>query len=229
MELIKDNRIINYEIIIKNNKNTYLKMRDSKVIVTTNKYTNKKEIIKYLESNFDNIYNKIIKIKNKTINSNDVETLFKENKIYYNNILYDLKIINSNLNNYCINDDKFIIYTNKEPLKFIYEIYKKIVFEKINDNLYEIEKKFNFKYHPIIKIKKLKSCYGNNHVNKNIINISLYLAKFNLEYIKLILYHEFCHFEVKNHNKEFYSLLRSVYPNHDFMNKNLKKDTRIIN
>ena len=48
---ILNNKEYPIEIIRKNNKNTYLRVRDNKIIVSTNYFTTKKQIIKLIEDN----------------------------------------------------------------------------------------------------------------------------------------------------------------------------------
>ena len=50
-EYIYNDKKYNIEIVRKNNKNTYLRVRDNKIIVSTNYFTTKKQIIKLIEDN----------------------------------------------------------------------------------------------------------------------------------------------------------------------------------
>ena len=53
-EYIYNDKKYNIEIVRKNNKNTYLRVRDNKIIVSTNYFTTKKQIIKLIEDNVIN-------------------------------------------------------------------------------------------------------------------------------------------------------------------------------
>ena len=71
----------NYEIIIikKNNKNTYIRVKeDLKIYITTNKFARDKDIEKLIIANYDSIKDCLEKMKRKK--QKIIKNLFYENK-----------------------------------------------------------------------------------------------------------------------------------------------------
>jgi len=62
------------------------------------------------------------------------------------------------------------------------------------------------------------SCSG-----KNRLSFSWRLMRYPMETVEAIVVHELCHIVHKNHQKEFYILLRSVLPDYDARTEILKK------
>ena len=65
---------------------------------------------------------------------------------------------------------------------------------------------------PLIKIRKMKSQWGNCRAAKNVVTLNSRLAAYDEQIIKFVICHEFCHFTFQNHSKDFYALLGSVMP-----------------
>ncbi|NLB85230.1 MAG: hypothetical protein GX794_03840, partial [Acholeplasmataceae bacterium] len=61
MIFIKGNKKIEYEIIIKRNKNAYFRIENQKVIISTGLYIANEKILKALDENFDKFYDLIEK------------------------------------------------------------------------------------------------------------------------------------------------------------------------
>ena len=55
----------NVDIIRKNNKNTYIKVKDNNIIVTTNYFVTKASIIKLLDENINFLYKNLKREENK--------------------------------------------------------------------------------------------------------------------------------------------------------------------
>ena len=65
---------------------------------------------------------------------------------------------------------------------------------------------------PELKIRNMKSQWGNCRPQKNVITLSLRLVQFDSETVRFVINHEFCHFYEQNHSKDFYSHLAEVEP-----------------
>ena len=80
--------------------------------------------------------------------------------------------------------------------------------------------RLNFIYHqifksnppPVLKIKTMKSMWGNCNYAKRVVALSLYLCKARIECIDYVITHELCHLVHHNHGKDFYALMTTVMP-----------------
>ena len=75
---------------------------------------------------------------------------------------------------------------------------------------------------PIVKIKTMKSMWGNCNYVKRIVTLNLYLAKARIECIDYVITHELCHLIHHNHSKEFHSLMTTLLPDWKSRKKMLK-------
>lgn len=75
---------------------------------------------------------------------------------------------------------------------------------------------------PSLRIKCLKSQWGNCYYKRNLITLNSRLAAYNEQVICSVIFHEYCHFVYQNHSKEFYLLLDSVMPDWRKYDKILK-------
>lgn len=65
---------------------------------------------------------------------------------------------------------------------------------------------------PQLRIRNMKSQWGNCRPQKNVITLSLRLAQFSEDVIRFVINHEFCHYYEQNHSKAFYARLSAVEP-----------------
>lgn len=194
------------EIIKKNNKNTYLRVKDGKIIVTTNYLVCKREIerlinnnIKFINKCLDNYKNKEKDISFKLFGSNyDIiygfpDTSIDNNKIY-------------------TKDEKSL---NKYLTKYITNIY---------------EERLNYWYHsftedipiPNLKIRKMKSRWGVCNIKNHNVTLNLELSKYDIEALDYVIVHELSHFIYPNHSKSFWLLVAKYYPKFKEVRKYLK-------
>ena len=66
---------------------------------------------------------------------------------------------------------------------------------------------------PKIKFSTMKTSYGKYNRKNNVITLSISIAKYNIQYIRLVMAHELTHVLYMNHQKEFYDRLDKVIPN----------------
>lgn len=65
---------------------------------------------------------------------------------------------------------------------------------------------------PQIKVRKMRSQWGNCRALKNVVTLNSRLAAYDENIIRFVICHELCHFEHQNHSKNFYNSLSSVMP-----------------
>lgn len=206
---ILNNKEYPIEIIRKNNKNTYLRVKDSKIIVTTNYLTSLTTINKLIKNNTTFINKQLTKEdlkKEDTIfklfgNSYDIIYGFKDTEIENNKIYTkDLKTLNKYLTKYITN-----IYN--ERLDYYYHLFE----ENIPI--------------PNLKIRKMTSRWGVCNIKNHNVTLNLELSKYNIECLNYVIVHELSHFIHPNHSKDFWLLVSKYYPNYKEIRKHLRTNS----
>ena len=196
------------EIIRKNNKNTYLRVKDSKIIVTTNYLTSLTTINKLIKNNTTFINKQLTKedLKKEEIfklfgNSYDIIYGFKDTEIENDKIYTkDLKTLNKYLTKYITN-----IYN--ERLDYYYHLFE----ENIPI--------------PNLKIRKMTSRWGVCNIKNHNVTLNLELSKYNIECLNYVIVHELSHFIYPNHSKDFWFLVSKYYPNYKEIRKYLRTNS----
>lgn len=206
---ILNNKEYPIEIIRKNNKNTYLRVKDSKIIVTTNYLTSLTTINKLIKNNTTFINKQLtkedLKKEDTTFklfgNSYDIIYGFKDTEIENNKIYTkDLKTLNKYLSKYITN-----IYN--ERLDYYYHLFE----ENIPI--------------PNLKIRKMTSRWGVCNIKNHNVTLNLELSKYNIECLNYVIVHELSHFIHPNHSKDFWLLVSKYYPNYKEVRKYLRTNS----
>lgn len=203
---ILNNKEYQVEIIRKNNKNTYLRIKNQTIVITTNYLTSIKTIDKLIKDNAEFINKILIQNENKNIDTSfklfgktyDIifgfpETEIEDTKIY----TQDQKTLNKHLT-------KYISKIYESRIEFWYNKFE----EKIPT--------------PNLKIRKMTSRWGVCNIKNNNITLNLELSKYSIEALDYVIVHELSHFIHQNHSKEFWSLVSKYYPNYKEIRKYLK-------
>lgn len=123
---------------------------------------------------------------------------------------------------FTIKDDLIICDSNKT---------KKETFYKVRDSfLYILKERMDyyskvFNIYPLFEFKEMKSKFGYCLYLKNKIVLSKRLIHYSLKEIDYVIVHEFCHFFVPNHSKDFYLKVAEVIPDFKRTVKDLKKSS----
>lgn len=203
----------NYEIIItkKNNKNTYIRVKeDLKIYITTNKFARDKDIEKLIIANYDSIKDCLEKMKRKKqkndknfILGKEVDIIKLSNQIHpelYGNKFY----IKDN------NIDKYL----KEFAVDIYEKRVKEIYNMFSESI----------PYPNIKIRKMSTRWGVCNKKNKTITLNLELIKKDIKYLDYVIVHELCHFIHFDHSKEFWNLVSKYCPNYKQLRKEMRDD-----
>ena len=200
-----------YEIIIekKNNKNTYIRVKEDLKIYVSTSYLTPKFAIKKL---IDNNKNKIIKM----IDSQNTKIL-KQDGYYYLGI--KLNIIKTKTNKPFLEDD--ILYINDEAdIKKWYDKQTKIVFKERLDTIYNTFTK-DVPY-PKLVIRSMKTRWGVCNKNLQKVTLNYNLIYMNRKYLDYVIVHELSHFIHFDHSKDFWRLVSENEPNY----KQIRKEMR---
>ncbi len=202
-----------YEIVIirKDNRNTYIRVKDDlKIYVTTNKRVSDKYIERLINENYSNIVSMMDKALRKKARNDKCMILGKEVDVVsfslqskpelYNNKFY-IKDINK-LDKY-IKEYAFVIF--EERLKGMYSLFT----EKIP--------------YPKLKIRKMTTRWGVNNRRDNSITLNIELIRMDIKYLDYVIVHELSHFVHFDHSKAFWDVVSKYYPNYKQIRKEMKE------
>ena len=195
------------EIIKKNNKNTYVRVKDGKIVVTTNYFVSKNEIIKFIKNNQDSIIKMISKDNNKKE---------KKDNFYYFGNKYDVVY---GFNDIEITNDKIFVKDKKTLDKYINNDIYNIFSNRLNYFYNLFEEKIPV---PNLKIRKMTSRWGVCNIKNKNVTLNLELSKYNIEALDYVIVHELSHFVHHNHSKDFWLLVAKYYPKYKEVRKYLK-------
>ena len=198
-----------YEVVIekKNNKNTYIRIKENKIYITTNYFASKNYIQSLLDKNYD-----VIK---KMIDKNN-QRLERSNKFYFLNKEYNIIFVN-----YCdieISSDKIFVKSEDYLNKWLKK-QTEIIFKERLDYIYNLFEE-NIPY-PKLKIRKMKTRWGVCSKN-NSITLNSELIKYGYEQIDYVIIHELSHFIHFDHSKDFWNLVNKYCKNYKEIRKSLK-------
>lgn len=198
-------------IIRKNNKNTYIRVKeDLKIYVYTNRWTKDKEIEKLIEDNFKSINKMLEQQKAKQQKASKNYLLGKE---------IDIVILSE--------QDKPEIYNNKLYIKDrtkLDKYYKDIANQIFEERLNIIYNKFeeNIPY-PKLKIRHMTSRWGVCNRKNISITLNLELIKKDIKYIDYVIIHELCHFIEFNHSNKFWNSVEKYCKDYKSLRKEMKE------
>jgi len=196
------------EIIKKNNKNTYVRVKDGKIVVTTNYFVSKSEIIKLIKDNKDSIIKMI---------SKDNKKKDKKDNFYYFGNKYDVVY---GFNEIEINNNKIFVRD------------KKMLDKYINNDIYNIfSNRLNYWYNifeekipvPNLKIRKMNSRWGVCNIRNHNVTLNYNLSKYDICCLDYVIVHELSHFIHPNHSRDFWNMVGKYYPRYKECRKMLKE------
>lgn len=203
-----NDRKIEVIIIKKNNKNTYIRVKDGKIYVTTNYFATKLYIKKLLDNNK--------KALEKMLNNDIQKSEFNDN-FYYLGKSYDIIIVPSL--NIDITDDKIFVKSEEYLSKWLKKQTQTIFKDRLDFifNLFEE----NIPY-PNLKIRKMKTRWGVCNKKNNNVTLNSELIKYGYNQIDYVIIHELSHFIHFNHSKDFWLLVGKYCPEYKKIRKSLK-------
>lgn len=196
-------------ILKKNNKNTYIRIKDDmKIYVTTNYFVTKRQIKKLLDENYDSLQKMLSRVKSQKE---------KEDTFYYLGEKYD--IILMKVEKIEIINHK-IYTTDMKMLNKWYQVSMKEIFMNHLTNWYhQFEENIPF---PKLKIRKMKTRWGVCNIRDNSVTLNSELMKYDLEKLDYVIVHELSHFIHFNHSKDFWDLVSKYYPEYKRVRKELR-------
>jgi len=221
-----DNKTIYYQVFYKNIKHMYLRVLDSETIkISCNKSVSASKISDFIIKNQIKILKKMSLFEHKIpLYNNHVMLIFGEKL----NIACDFKC-KRNTNTITNNTIKLFFKSEDFDSKYVESIYKDKILNTISE-LIEVNRERIEKYIDIENIKYktqlMKSRFGSCIPSKRIIKLNSLLGRFDKRYLEAVLIHEIIHLNIKNHQKEFYQIVKLLCPNYSELMKELKILTR---
>ena len=204
---------INYKVVIerKNNKNTYIRIKDDlSIYVTTNYFTRESDIKKLLDDNY-NYLSKMIQRKKRHIE--------KDNGFYLFGKKYDI-IIDSSVDKIYLSGNKIYVSDMNKFNKWLKKETTKLYKEHLDKIYNEFEE--NIPY-PKLKIRDMKTRWGVNNRRDNSVTLNSKLITFDLSKLDYVIVHELSHFIHFNHSKAFWDVVSKYYPNYKEVRKEMKE------
>ena len=195
------------DIIKKNNKNTYVRVKDGYVYVTTNYFSTNRSIEKLLRDNYSSIGKMIDKYENSIKNSKLFYLFGKNYNVVYDDC--DINIIDDTI--YVRNEDAL----NKWLKKYISDTFS--IHLKYWYNRYEEDIPV-----PNLKIRKMKTRWGVCNTKNHNVTLNFLLYKYDIECLDYVIVHELSHFIEANHSSRFWKQVSKYYPNYKEVRKKLK-------
>lgn len=208
-----DNKEYNVVITRKNNKNTYIRVKeDLTIYITTNYFVINRQIKDILDSN--------ISYLKKAINK-QLKSIDKKDKFFYLGNSYDI-ILLSTIKEIEIDYDNSIIYTKDNTMlnKWLNKTIKEIFLERYNE-CFKLFKECDII--PSLKIRKMKSRWGVYNRVKHTITLNSHLIEYSIDCLDYVIYHELSHTVHFDHSKSFWSLVGKYCSNYKVIKKKLKE------
>ncbi len=197
------------DIIRKNNKNTYLRVKDGHIIVTTNHITTKKQIKEMLDSNIETLK----KMLNQELKRRVKE---QDHHLYLWGQAYDVIY---GFDDTTIENNKIYTKDEKNLNKFI----QKYIFNHFQERLILWYNQFEESIPPpSLRIRKMKTRWGVCNTKTKVITLNSELLSYEPICLDYVIIHELSHLIHPNHSKDFWNVVFKYCPNY----KNIRKKLR---
>ena len=212
--VMKNNMVFNYrdkgyevKVEKKNNKNTYIRIKDGDVFITTNYFTSKRSIEKLLKDNYTSICKMIDRFEKKIKRNNSFYLFGNRYNIIYND---DKMFIDKD--NIYVKDDKELNRWLNKYIKDVFLVHLKYWYDKYEEVIPV----------PNLKIRKMKTRWGVCNTKNYNVTLNSELYKYDIECLDYVIVHELSHFIEPNHSKKFWNQVGKYYPNYKDIRKKLR-------
>ena len=207
MKIEINEQLVNVFVTRKKQKNTYLRVKEDGIYVTTNYLVTNKYILNLLKEN----ENKIIKMQ---------EHLKKKQE--YNQDFFYLgkkyNIVKSNLEDIIVGDSTILVKNELVLDKWLVK-QARIIFKESLDEIYKV---FPVKIpYPSLTIRKMKTRWGVCNTRLKRVTLNLELIKKDKKYLDYVIVHELSHLVYPNHGSDFWHLVSLSVPNYKVLRKEL--------
>lgn len=208
MHITIENTEYPVEIIRKNNKNTYIRIKNGTIVVTTNYFTTKKSILKLITDN----QTSILKMINKDSKKQEKATNF-----YYFGQQYDVIY---GFDTFEITDNKIYVKDELTLNKYLKKQITNIFSERLQYWYSQFEERIPT---PNLKIRKMTSRWGVCNIKNHNVTLNYQLFKYDISCLDYVIVHELSHFIHPNHSPSFWHLVSKYYPDYKKCRQMLKE------
>ena len=209
MKYIIDNKEYEVVIIKKNNKNTYIRVKeDLKIYVTTSRLAPKQYIKLLLDNNIDSI---------KKMIEEQTKQLKKKDYFYYLGEKYEVFI--DDVEGIKFLDDAIFVESEKYLNKWLNKKIKELFQERLDYNYNRYQEKIPY---PKLKIRTMKTRWGVCNIRDNSVTLNSRLIEYDIEKLDYVIIHELSHFIHFNHSKAFWNQVEKYTPKYKQIRKELK-------
>ena len=196
-----DGNVYKVLVVKKNNKNTYIKIKDDLTIyVTTNYLTSKREVKIMLDNEKVFLHKALSRARKK---------LEKEELFYYLGEKYDIILVP--FENIEVSDGKIYVKDEKTLDKWLKKEIKRVFAERLEYNYDLFDEDIPF---PKLKIRSMKTRWGVCNKRNNSVTLNSKLIKYSIHEIDYVIIHELSHFVHFDHSREFWETVRMHMPDY---------------
>lgn len=208
MQVEIDGKTYLVEIIKKNNRNTYLRVKNGKIVVTTNYLTSKNSVLKLINDNINSIRKMLDRDRRQTD---------KNLEFYYFGVKYDVIYGFSDI---VIDGNKIYAKDSKSLEKYLDKEIRRIFLDRLNYWHREFTEDIPI---PSLRIRKMTSRWGVCNIKTHYITLNYNLSKYDISCLDYVVVHELSHLVYPNHSKDFWTLVGKYYPQYKKARKMLKE------
>ena len=192
-----------YPIIIvkKRNKNTYIRIKDDSVVVTTSYLTSRGKIYNLIEKSRFKIYKMIDNMEKKKR---------REDQFFFLGKCY--QVIEDSSSDLPVIEGEVIYVATREGLDIWLKEYTRKVFQSHLKILYEAMEEEIPDCNLIIR--KMKSRWGVCNIKKGTVTLNSELIRYDVQCLDYVIVHELCHFLEANHSKNFWKYVLKYCPDY---------------
>ncbi len=215
-------KIIYVDIERTTNKNMYLKINGTDIVLSANKRTSLSSIKSFVEEHIENFV--------KYLDEKKESELFSINKgfVWIGGVKYKLiSLTGFSKPSGVIKGDSF--YANVKEGKdeevgdCIKDFLKSFLLKKIEKIQPKFEKKMNITTHTF-SVRYKTSTWATNSLQQQNISYSSRLAHYNDKIIEYVVVHELAHYTEPNHSKDFWAIVEEFEVNYKAIRKQLKEN-----
>lgn len=202
----------NYDIVIerKNNKRTYIRVKDDlKIHVSTNYFETNFSIKKLIKDNYREICKMI-----------DNATVKKENNSGFFYLGKKYTIVHIEGGDISFSNDIVYIGRDVDIDKWYKSKAKDLFLERLNYNYDNFSR--NIPY-PKLRIRKMTSRWGVCNIMTHIITLNLNLIKRDIKYLDYVIVHELSHLVHGDHSSRFWKLVGENMPDYKKYREEMKE------
>lgn len=202
----------NYDIVIerKNNKRTYIRVKDDlKIHVSTNYFETNFSIKKLIKDNYREICKMI-----------DNATVKKENNSGFFYLGKKYTIVHIEGDDISFSNDIVYIGRDVDIDKWYKSKAKDLFLERLNYNYDNFSRKIPY---PKLRVRKMTSRWGVCNIMTHIITLNLNLIKRDIKYLDYVIVHELSHLVHGDHSSRFWKLVGENMPDYKKYREEMKE------